>query len=758
MWYGLYASANTHPELRASGSELLQSTLRTLIYMLGGICLLGYILGTTMLWRIVSPVDILSISSLVAATTLAALHLLPRRFVLAQAIWLAGLAATITLALYLLQQPEIIFCLALLPLLAALILGWPGGLVAEGAVIALSIWIARTPLLPIRPGYDLAVAIGGGIAGMLGWTSMRVLLTVTQWSLFSFEQARLKMEEAHDRRLELHQAQQDLIQANRELARLSDRLAAMYRIAEEARQAKETFVANVSHELRTPLNMIIGFSEMIPQLNQVYGIRLPPPLLADISAIRRNSQHLAKLVNDVLDLSQIEAERMVLHKEWTPLQELVDAAALSVRPLFESKGLYLEVESSDLPPVHCDSTRIRQVLLNLLSNAGRFTERGGVRVKVWSQGNDVIVSVADTGPGILPKDQGRLFEPFQQLDGSIRRQYGGTGLGLSISKRFVEMHGGRMWLASPSDLASGAQNAGTTFYFSLPLEPLPPDSPGGEALTRWFSPYETHTPRTRRSKAPAPAIPPRFVVLERGHALRQTFARYLDGAEVIPVQDAQEAVQELKRSPAQALLINAPPCDRTADLKGPHLDLPYGTPAITCWVPGEDETAQELGVVCYLVKPITREALLSALEELGREIRHVLLVDDNPEVLQLFSRMLASSPRDYHVLRARNGQRALGLLRARQPDVMLLDLIMPQVSGFEVLEAKARDPAIADIPVIAISSRDPNSEPIVSDMLTVTRGGGLSLHDLARCIQSVSEILSPNDRSVRQEPAEKHPG
>jgi CheY-like chemotaxis protein len=206
------------------------------------------------------------------------------------------------------------------------------------------------------------------------------------------------------------------------------------------------------------------------------------------------------------------------------------------------------------------------------------------------------------------------------------------------------------------------------------------------------------------------------------------------------------------------LVINAPQGERTADLKHQHLDLPYGAPAITCWVPGEDETAQELGIVRYMVKPITCKALLAALEDLDREIQHVLLVDDNPEVLQLFSRMLASSPRDYHVLRARSGQRALSLLRTRQPDVMLLDLIMPQVSGFQVLEAKARDPAIEGIPVIAISSRDPNSEPIVSDMLTVTRSGGLSLHDLTRCIQSVSEVLSPNGRSAHQEPAEKHLG
>jgi CheY-like chemotaxis protein len=183
--------------------------------------------------------------------------------------------------------------------------------------------------------------------------------------------------------------------------------------------------------------------------------------------------------------------------------------------------------------------------------------------------------------------------------------------------------------------------------------------------------------------------------------------------------------------------------------------LPYRTPAVACWVPGEDETARRLSVVRYLVKPISRETLLSTLEGLGEGVKSVLLVDDQPEALQLFARMLSSAERGYRVLRAENGQRALSLLRQRRPDVMLLDLIMPGMDGFQVLQEKRQDPAIQDIPVVVISARDPTGEPIVSDMLTVTRGGGLSVRDLLACIQAVSEILAPSGQPGGQGQPEK---
>jgi CheY-like chemotaxis protein len=233
-------------------------------------------------------------------------------------------------------------------------------------------------------------------------------------------------------------------------------------------------------------------------------------------------------------------------------------------------------------------------------------------------------------------------------------------------------------------------------------------------------------------------------LLEEGTVLRQLLERYVANNEVVSVRDAQEAIEALNHSPAQALIANAP-TSRSFPVPMDGLSsLPYGTPLISCWVPGKDEVARKLGVVEYLVKPIAAQDLLSAIEGLGDGIERLLLVDDEPEIQQLFSRVLSSTGHGYQVTRAMNGQRALELLRERQPDLMLLDLVMPQMDGFQVLREKAEDPAIRSIPVIVISSRDPARGPVVSDALTVTQGGGLSISDLAACIQAVSEVLAPS--------------
>jgi signal transduction histidine kinase len=739
MWHILRGSSRADPEFTRTAQELLRATSRHLIYAVGGICLAWQILASIALSDRLG-IQTAWITLLVVCTCALALYLLPKSILSAQIAWQAGLLGVAMLAVYTFHRPEIAAFSALLPLFSIVTVGWPAGLVSEAFVALLTWGLASGVIAPPLPAsYAIGIVLGGVLAGLLGWVITRAYLAVTEWSIVHFDQARAMMEEARDQRVELKQIQEDLVQANRELARLSDRLKVMHRTAEEARRAKEEFVANVSHELRTPLNMIIGFSELIVQTPQVYGVELPPELLADITAINRNSQHLYRLLDDVLDLSQIEAGRMALSKGEVLLQDLISEAALTVRALFDSKGLYLETDvPSDLPPIYCDRTRISQVVINLLSNAGRFTERGGVTVRAWREGQAVLVSVRDTGPGIAEEDQGRLFEPFQQVDGSIRRRHGGSGLGLSISRRFVEMHDGRVWLESQIDV-------GTTIYFSLPLDTFPADVLGSdEDFRRWFSPYLQQEARTRRAKAPKPEIRPRFVLLERGTALRRLFARYADDIEVASVHSSEEAVHELNRTPAQALIVHESLSgDRAPGSQGRAWNgLPYDTPLITCRIPGQEEVAQALGVVQYLLKPATRDTLLSALAQVGEGVETVLLVDDEPEVLQLFARILSTADHRYRVLRARDGQRALELLRERRPDVMVLDLIMPDLDGFQVLEAKGRDPSIRSIPVIVLSSRDPVGGPIVSDALSVTRGGGLSVRDLLNCIQAVSRVLN----------------
>jgi len=439
---------------------------------------------------------------------------------------------------------------------------------------------------------------------------------------------------------------------------------------------------------------------------------------------------------------------MALSKEWATISELVATAMAVVQPLFESKGLYLTAElPEELPAVFCDRTRIRQVLINLLSNAGRFTERGGVRVAVRLEENDVVVTVTDTGPGIAPEDQQRLFEPFQQVDGSLSRRHGGTGLGLSISKHFIEMHGGKIWLESQPGV-------GTTVSFSLPLEPASLVPVAGDQAIRWLTPGYEYRARVGRSKTPPLRLAPRFALVEKGGALQRVFQRYMHDVEIVVFRDVATAVDEMARSPAQALVVNAPSLDQAAQ---EQLDrLAYGIPVITCWIPGEEEAARRLGIVGYLVKPVSRQELLTAVEQLGTSVQTVLIVDDDPEVLRLFTRMLSSAERGYRVVRASNGPRALSLMRERRPDVVLLDLMMPGTDGVQVLREKEQDPDIRGIPVIVVTARDPMNEPVASRSFSVSRSGGLSATAILRCARALSEILSlvpaPADPALTETP------
>jgi signal transduction histidine kinase/CheY-like chemotaxis protein len=720
--------------------EAFRGILRGSVIALGAVYLgWAYLLAASQPVRFLGPVMLLTLPVLLTgALTLWLVTTRPR---LAQGIFFAGAALSVLMGLQLLREPRALLLLALLPLVGAV----GGGLRAALPAIALATTGALLPglrpdLFPITASDQVAVILLAGLAGGLGGAAVDALLALVVRSYQETRQARLQMEESRQQRLELFQVRDDLMLANNELARLSDRLRAMTEEAEDARRVKEEFVANVSHELRTPLNMIIGFSELIAKAPHTYG-SLPPALLADIAAIQRNSQHLSELVNDVLDLSQAEAGRMTLTKDWTTLQELAEAAIGATKVLFDTKGLYLKAALPEEPlPLHCDRTRIREVLLNLLSNAGRFTDQGGVTLSAERSGGMLVVCITDTGPGIAAGDQQRLFEPFQQLDNSIRRK-GGSGLGLSISKRFVEMHGGRMWLESrPAE--------GSSFFFSLPLSQPPAGAfgPAGTAATtaqRWVTPYHQPEVAPRRSKAPPPVVRPRFVLLDRGDALERMFNRQFDDVEIENVDDLDGAIAALARLPSQALVINRATTGISAVRVREIERIPYDTPVMVCRVAGDDTAARRLGVGAYLLKPVSRDRLLKSLSALGGGIHTVLVVDDDIEVLQLFARILQSSGKDYVVLRARDGRQALEILRERRPDVVLMDLVMPVMDGFQVLREKQQDESIRDIPVIVLSSKDPTGAPIVSESLTVARKGGLSTREMLVCVRALSEILAP---------------
>ena len=734
-------SSQFDDERASTVQDLLQSTTQNLLIVSAILFLASSLLLSTK-WDAVRIPGLLASMLLVGLIFLLAYRLLARHFLAALLVWMAGMALAILLGSWLLQNPAYVLLSSVLPLIAVILISSWAGVGAEVLVIVL-VWAATQPPFgtPMPTDQALLVIGAGFFSGLMGWTVRGELMSVADWSMSSFDEARRNLEEARADRFELEQSRADLIQANRSLAQLSTRLKILERIAEEARQAKTEFVANVSHELRTPLNMIIGFTDIISRSPQVYGSRLPASLLTDIAAIQRNAKHLATLVNDVLDLSQVEAGRMALSRESVSLAPTIEAALSVVKTLYQSRGLYLTADvPPDLPPVFCDETCIRQIIINLLSNAGRFTEKGGVTIGCRDTGGEVVISVSDTGSGIAEKDRALVFEPFQQTDVSTRRRQGGSGLGLAISKQFVEMHGGRIWLESEVGV-------GTTIRFSLPCEnPSPPLSmPVGQDLRRSINADDEmgYRLRTSRSRAPAPSLSDRLIVVDPEQTLQRLLSRYVTDIEVVPAPDVSAAIEMLYHSPAQALVVNVSPFEETPTFALGN--LPLATPAITCWLPGEHDAAKRLGAVDYLVKPLAREKLWATLEKLESDVKTVLIVDDEEDELHLFARMLESEDNRYALLQVTNGPRALDMLRRRHPDVMLLDLTMPGMSGFQVLDEMHRDPSIADTPVIIISSRDPVGDPIVSNTLTVTQGSGLSQRNLMACIQALGRILASPD-------------
>jgi signal transduction histidine kinase/CheY-like chemotaxis protein len=655
---------------------------------------------------------------------------------------LAGVTALLLLTLTWTGHAPLIFLFIIPTIIATLLVSIPVGL---GAALIFTVFIAAAP--DGVAGLDLSIRFTAVIGiwateGALLLTLQPLLRTV-QWAWYGYERAREALDQARDSQQRLQETLEDLTEANAQLTRLNRLAQALRQAADNERRIKEQFVANVSHELRTPLNMIVGFCEMIMESPEAYGDPVPPTLLSDLDVVFRNSQHLASLVDDVLDLSQIEAGQMSLVREHVIFDDIINSAITAVRPLFQSKSLRLDVDlPDDLPVVFCDHVRVREVMLNLLSNAGRFTERGGVKVTVARTGDELIIGVADTGPGISTTQQARLFRPFEQLDGSIRRRYGGTGLGLSISKSFVELHEGRMWVESE-------EGEGTTFYFSLPIAGR---ASLDEGYMRWIDPYNPYESRARPPRLPKVDVKPRWVIVEQGTAMLRMLSRHLEGIDLVPAATLEAATQSLTETPAQALLINHLDVGASLMELQNRLALPFAIPVIVCSIPGVEQAANGLGVSDYLVKPISREKLLSALQKLDRPIGTVLIVDDEREALMLFRRILSGSDPACRVLRAQNGRQALQILEQHRPDVILLDLTMPEMDGFELLKVRKEAPW-HDIPVILISARDPLGHPIMSNALAVTVPNGLSVTQILSSIQMFTKMLSPGITDQDKSPA-----
>jgi signal transduction histidine kinase/CheY-like chemotaxis protein len=614
-----------------------------------------------------------------------------------------GLSLCLALALHLYANP-LFPAFATLTVIAAWAMGPVLGVVASA--LNTGILLAMRPVETVTP----VIAILW-LASVIEWYNARGFDATLQWAWESQQRMTRLLEEVRDRRGELGRTLESLTEATRRLQRTAYELAIARQQAEEARHIKAQFAANVSHELRTPLNLIIGFSEMMYRTPEVYGqVKWTPALRADIREIYQSSRHLMGMIDDILDLSRIEAQRLPLRLEPTDIGDLIHDALATASGLLRGKPVTLSMSvPRPLPDVIVDCTRIRQVLLNLLNNAIRFTDQGRIEVSAWEENGEVAVAVSDTGVGIPAEEVPALFEEFRQAKGPITSGRGGTGLGLAICKQFVNLHGGRIE-------AESVLGEGSTFRFHLPL----PDS--GRAVSR----LSYYAPEGWAPRAPENPLDKTVIILGQDLEAVGMMARAVQGYRALPVTTLEQlAAAATADEPTGVILLRDPyshdgfePEDVWRAIGNTDL------PVLRCEVAMETVVTRELAVADYLVKPVRRERIIEAVQNACAHPSSLLVVDDDPGFVALLHRVLAAEWPEAEIHRAYSGTEALELLGREPVDAILLDLTLPGITGLEVLQTVRRNPRIALLPVIITTASSYGEE------LARLRGGRL---ELLRC-------------------------
>ncbi len=471
-----------------------------------------------------------------------------------------------------------------------------------------------------------------------------------------------------------------------ERKRAEEELSAAKAAAEAANRAKSQFLANMSHELRTPLSAVIGYSEMMEEEMEETG---DEAMLGDVRKIQSNARHLLSLINDVLDLSKIEAERMTTFAETFGIEELVRGVASTVEPLVQQKGNAIVLDlAPDLGEMDTDQVKLRQCLFNLVSNAAKFTEGGRIVLRATRSGGEVVFSVADSGIGMTPEQLERLFERFTQADVSTTRRFGGTGLGLAITRAFCRLLGGDVDVAS-------TYGEGSTFTIRLPTEM--PEQPAEENVK------------------PSPTSSGQHLVLvvDDDAAQRDLLTRFLEreGFAVQTASDGRIGIELARTLHPRAILLDVmmPQMDGWSVLGALKADPDLATiPVVMVTFVNEPGLGEALGAADTVLKPVEWDRLKGVMKRFRGDAGDILVVDDDPDARARLRSVLERN--GWTVSEAVNGREALDIVAHAPPQLILLDLTMPVMDGFAFLHELRQRPGCNEIPVVVLTARDLDSD------------------------------------------------
>ncbi|MBN2385923.1 MAG: response regulator [Anaerolineales bacterium] len=700
-----------NPEL----DDLMRSTTRNVVGTVAGLYVAWHIIATVGYPAIFSPtiwITSLCMLGLVSLT----LRLNEKYYLLSQSVFLVGLTAAIVITYANFHYPAILFMLPLVPLIAIVTMGTPATVVSVLANTSIMLIIARLDGLSSLTVTGISLA--SVFSAVFGRGVSTNLLTALNAASYHYGEARRLLDETRKHRAEISRMLKDRNQVNYQLERMNEMLTVARAQADEARENRNRFMLAVSHELRSPLNFIIGFSDLMVNAPETYAPLdgWPTGLYDDVQEIYTSSRHLMRLINDILDMGKIEAGQAPLYREKAEIDQVIEDVRTMLSSAFEQKGIALHIDvPASLPSIFVDTTRIRQVLLNLLNNGLRFTDQGHVNLRVEKRAHELYISVRDTGTGIAPEDLPQVFSMFRQVGEENWRRRAGTGLGLYISRQFIELHGGQMDVESTS-------GEGTCFYFTLPLNSPIPD-----------------LPQLRESPRPADKDNRLVLLVSPSPDDGRIFQHELEGYTLKLLADVEQVASQTGDLYPCAVLVAADAGALQAE------KLPYDLPVIRYSLPHAG--GHPANVRSQLVKPVPRETLMEAIHALGADRHRLMVVDDDPAMVRFVAQSLRAgkSPAEYTLLTAFDAAQATALLEEHPVDAILLDLELPDVNGWEWLRQIQENPHWADIPVIIISAQDlpeMNFVPGTNAMELVLRRS-LRVPELSRMVRAVLENIQP---------------